>query len=550
MVCVGTWNVAGKLPPQNLDIEKWLDVEDPADIYVLGLQEIVPLNAGNIFFGAEDSRPVPIWECIIRDTLNKIRPAKPDYKSYSNPPSPSRFKPSDDTSATVEELLPDSDSESGDEIYPLDGGSSDFPCDGDAQHVASTDDLKSNMVSDHTSKDDAGTTKDLDMQTFSSMRRLQRCHQFMLKDHEVPETATTQQKKLTKTLSSSERLGLVWPEQSLDLLAKCNVDIPNSFQSVKSFRASRSFKPAHGDFGDSFGIGSIPEFNQDAVSYKRRRSTYVRIVSKQMVGIYLTIWVRRPLRKYVQNVKVSTVGVGIMGYIGNKGSVSVSMSIYQTPFCFICTHLSSGEKPGDEVRRNNDVHEIHRRTGFGTTPSMGLPRTIHDHERIFWLGDLNYRINLPYERTHELIAKRKWSELLEGDQLRQELKRGHTFDGWSEGVIKFPPTYKYEINSEKYIGDDLKGGRRTPAWCDRILSFGTGMRLLSYRRSDLRLSDHRPVTATFAAEVEVFCHRKLQRALTLTDAEIEDGEIMSDIDTAAGLSRQRLGEDTSGWGRY
>lgn len=66
--------------------------------------------------------------------------------------------------------------------------------------------------------------------------------------------------------------------------------------------------------------------------------------------------------------------------------------------------------------------------------------------------------------------------------------------------------------------------------CDRILSFGKGVRLLSYRRSELKLSDHRPVTAIFMAEVEVFCHRKLQKALSLTDAEVEDGQTLPDLD--------------------
>jgi hypothetical protein len=35
-----------------------------------------------------------------------------------------------------------------------------------------------------------------------------------------------------------------------------------------------------------------------------------------------------------------------------------------------------------------------------------------------------------------------------------------------------------------------------------------------------------PVAAMYAAEVEVFCGRKLQRALTLTDAEVETGEVV------------------------
>lgn len=63
-----------------------------------------------------------------------------------------------------------------------------------------------------------------------------------------------------------------------------------------------------------------------------------------------------------------------------QGSISVSMSIYQTLFCFVCCHLTSGEKDGDELRRNTDVQEIHRRTLFGSDATLGMPRTIVDHE--------------------------------------------------------------------------------------------------------------------------------------------------------------------------
>jgi hypothetical protein len=111
-------------------------------------------------------------------------------------------------------------------------------------------------------------------------------------------------------------------------------------------------------------------------------------------------------------------------------------------------------------------------------------------------------------------------------QLKRELRKGRAFDGWSEEVLEFAPTYKYEIGLGKYIGDDQRGGSRTPAWCDRVLSFGKGVRLLSYGRSELPLSDHMPVAATYAAEVEVFCRRKLQRALTLTDTEVETGVVV------------------------
>lgn len=53
----------------------------------------------------------------------------------------------------------------------------------------------------------------------------------------------------------------------------------------------------------------------------KSRPRYVRIVSKQMVGIYVSVWARRGLRRHINNIKVSPVGVGIMGYMGNKVTI-------------------------------------------------------------------------------------------------------------------------------------------------------------------------------------------------------------------------------------
>ena len=37
--------------------------------------------------------------------------------------------------------------------------------------------------------------------------------------------------------------------------------------------------------------------------------------------------------------------------------------------------------------------------------------------RIIWLGDLNYRINLPYNETRKLISTSDWTKLIEHDQV-------------------------------------------------------------------------------------------------------------------------------------
>ena len=65
-----------------------------------------------------------------------------------------------------------------------------------------------------------------------------------------------------------------------------------------------------------------------------------------------------------------------------QGSISVSMLLHGTSFCFICTHLTAGGKEGDELRRNDDVLEILRRTRFPSTKKghIEVPKTICQHE--------------------------------------------------------------------------------------------------------------------------------------------------------------------------
>ncbi|XP_010461239.1 PREDICTED: type I inositol polyphosphate 5-phosphatase 1-like isoform X3 [Camelina sativa] len=478
-ICAGTWNAAGRVPPSDLDIDGWLDIAEPADIYVLGLQEIVPLNAGNIF-GMEDDQPAYEWENLIREALNRVQPRKLKIISHSEPPSPSKFKQSEEVSYSVQDMFTSHDA--CDAIHSMDKKPS---CSESTDRPVVGEDSLTNI-------DVLGSTNDN-----ASCLPIQEYLPRQFSSENTPDRSLSMQinsdSQREERFSYSERVGLRLPEPPLKLLNQYVSERRSSFKSV------------------NLTIKNL------------RKPSYVRIVSKQMVGVFLTIWVRRKLRKHISNLCVSTVGVGIMGYIGNKGSVSVSMSIYQTPFCFLCSHLSSGEKDTDEEKRNEDVREIHRRTQFlsHSLNENELPRSIHDHERIIWLGDLNYRINLSYEEIHELIARKEWQRLVEYDQLSREMTKGNVFEGWSEGTLDFAPTYKYEIDSENYIGDDPESGKRRPAWCDRIIWNGKGMKLFNYRRNEIKLSDHRPVTATFLAEVEVLSPRKLHRALALTYSEIE-----------------------------
>lgn len=72
-----------------------------------------------------------------------------------------------------------------------------------------------------------------------------------------------------------------------------------------------------------------------------------------------------------------------MSFLFLQGSISISMSLHQTTFCFICSHLTSGQKEGDEIRRNSDVMEILKKTRFPGVQkgdNEKYPETILDHE--------------------------------------------------------------------------------------------------------------------------------------------------------------------------
>lgn len=498
-VTVGTWNVAGRLPHEDLEIDEWLSMQEPADVYILGFQEVVPLNAGNVL-GAENRRPIPKWEAIIRRTLNRTSEPETKMKSYSAPPSPVlRTSPAADMLADVVETP------------MLDIIGEEIVANGlrKSQVTDSAKNLQFNRIygiNCANQLDWPERSLDATPQVLSSRINLRRVSSSLGRMDtnwaQNPQNLALDCRGLKRVHHSSGNLELMWTDHQDDL------NVLNPFSD-----ASDPSSEEEDDFFEE--LSEVKEDNSPEKGTVKLHPRYVRIVSKQMVGIYVSIWVRRRLRRHVNNLKVSPVGVGLMGYMGNKGSVSVSMSLYQSRLCFVCSHLTSGQKDGAENRRNADVYEILKRTQFSSVFDTDQPRTIPSHDQIFWFGDLNYRLNKLDEEVRKLVAKRQWDELLNGDQLTKELQSGHVFDGWKEGVINFAPTYKYDFNSDRYVGENPKEGekRRSPAWCDRILWVGKGIRQLFYKRAEIKLSDHRPVSSMFLVEVEIFDQHKLQKAL-------------------------------------
>ncbi|EFO22572.2 endonuclease/Exonuclease/phosphatase [Loa loa] len=221
-----------------------------------------------------------------------------------------------------------------------------------------------------------------------------------------------------------------------------------------------------------------------------KRNKYILLGCEQLVGVCIFVFIKPSLAAAVRDMSINSVKTGMGGTTGNKGSVAMSLTIYSTTFCFVCSHLAAGQ---NEVRdRNEDYMNALRKIKF----SQG--RGILSHVVVFWLGDFNYRIVLSRNEAEAAIKSGNMTELSRYDQLSQQKALGEIFKGFEEGPLTFAPTYKYDTFTDDY---DTSEKCRVPAWTDRILWRETNgtkiVHLLNYDRIELKTSDHRPVCALF-----------------------------------------------------
>lgn len=145
---------------------------------------------------------------------------------------------------------------------------------------------------------------------------------------------------------------------------------------------------------------------------------------------------------------------------------------------------------------------------------------------MFWLGDLNYRVDFG-EGTHDTQAEydkvlgqvraiaagfsssadkcgvNDFESLLCHDQLRACRARDRVFYGFFEAPITFPPTYRTLKGAPGYSNKKCQ----SPSWCDRILYHSAPGRVKNVRALEYDglhsciQSDHRPVRGIFEVDV-------------------------------------------------
>lgn len=267
------------------------------------------MNAGNVL-GAEDSTPIRKWEAIIRKTLNKSSEPGGIYKCYSAPPSPVLK-----ACATGNVLAGDID---------------DHPLDFMNTYVATVDNSE---MEHHEVENVFGTGQNLQLKRVYSFDPRTR---FDWPERQLDAKPIVQvidsSSKLRRVVSSSARIGFGKTENALaygngmkrshhsseNLCSMWNDQqvIPEVIEVIDSL--SDVSDMISDEESDSFNELPGKQEDDGKETKKSSRPKYVRIVGKQMVGIYVSVWVQRSLRRHINNLKVSPVGVGLMGYMGNK----------------------------------------------------------------------------------------------------------------------------------------------------------------------------------------------------------------------------------------
>ncbi|XP_006906684.1 phosphatidylinositol 3,4,5-trisphosphate 5-phosphatase 1 [Pteropus alecto] len=237
--------------------------------------------------------------------------------------------------------------------------------------------------------------------------------------------------------------------------------------------------------------------------------TFKTITIHTLWNIRIVVLAKPEHENRISHICTDNVKTGIANTLGNKGAVGVSFMFNGTSLGFVNSHLTSGSEK--KLRRNQNYMNILRFLALGDKKLSPFNIT-HRFTHLFWLGDLNYRVELPTWEAETIIQKIKqqqYADLLSHDQLLMERKDQKVFLHFEEEEITFAPTYRFErLTRDKYAYTKQKAtGMKynLPSWCDRVLwksyplvhvvcqSYGS--------TSDIMTSDHSPVFATFEAGV-------------------------------------------------
>ncbi|XP_053423730.1 inositol polyphosphate 5-phosphatase K isoform X2 [Nycticebus coucang] len=240
--------------------------------------------------------------------------------------------------------------------------------------------------------------------------------------------------------------------------------------------------------------------------------SFIKVSHVRMQGILLLFFAKYHHLPYIRILFTNSTPTGLFGYWGNKGGVSISLKLYGYYVTIINCHL-----PPHMSNNDKRLEHFDRILETQNSEGHGIPNIL-DHDLILWFGDMNFRIeDFGLHFVQECIKNRCYSNLWAKDQLSIAKRHDVLLREFQEGPLLFPPTYKFDKNSNNY---DTSEKKRKPAWTDRILwrlkrhsqnaphtpslpapCFSLSLKLYVSHMM-YSISDHKPVTGTFDLELK------------------------------------------------
>ena len=282
---------------------------------------------------------------------------------------------------------------------------------------------------------------------------------------------------------------------------------------------------------------------------KRLGKKYVPLAIHSLGGIQFGLFCKRSILGDVELCSIADVTCGIGNVFHNKGAVAAFLKLKarardsdtigpkrrkSVSMLFVTAHMAAHVKNADA--RNMDYWRIASELEVQAPPQFLQPKKLDSPnksegntatdsgsylmesvDRVFFCGDLNYRLDVSREfaeftvsEIKRLLASKQGEvssqaeklrmDLMRHDQLHHSISESAAFPGFSEGKISFLPTFKFDKGTNDY---DTSNKQRIPAWTDRVLFKPVGVRVLEYTSEEESMhSDHRPVHATFRVSMQ------------------------------------------------
>ncbi|RHY86698.1 hypothetical protein DYB35_010131, partial [Aphanomyces astaci] len=195
-------------------------------------------------------------------------------------------------------------------------------------------------------------------------------------------------------------------------------------------------------------------------------ATYVKLRSHALTAMHNVVFVHTSILPLVSELHSDAIATGLGNQLGNKGGVGIGFMLGRTSFAFVGCHFEAHQSQQALTRRNANFHKVNSELQLVAPSDEHRKGPIAStFDRVFWSGDLNYRIDGTRKMIDDLLARNfhdvtSLHVLVVNDQLRKEMAAGRVFQ--------------------------------------------TAIALLAYEsHMDVKTSDHRPVTAIF--DVEFVC---------------------------------------------